>query len=70
MVEGAIASTLEELECKADDVFAYAQFHGGEQVDKAMTRLLALAEYKDFCEMMHRFAEEEELSSSMGMMGM
>lgn len=51
-------------------MFAYAQFHGGEQVDKAMTRLLALAEYKEFCEMMHRFAEEEELSGSMGVMGM
>jgi len=51
-------------------VFAYAQSHGSEQVDKAMTRLLALAEYKEFCEMMHRYAEEEELSGSMGVMGM
>lgn len=71
VVEGAIASSLEELECSSEDVFAYAQFHGGgEQVDKAMTRLLALAEYKDFCEMMQRYAEEEELSGSMGVMGM
>ena len=52
VVEGAIASTLKELECKAEDVFTYAQVHGGDQVDKAMTRLLALAEHKHFCEMM------------------
>ena len=51
-------------------MFAYAQVHGGDQVDKAMTRLLALAEYKHFCEMMHRYAEEEELAGSMGVMGM
>ena len=61
---------IKELECKAEDVFAYAQVHGGDQVDKAMTRLLALAEYKHFCEMMHRYAEEEELAGSMGVMGM
>ena len=42
----------------------------GASRDKAMTRLLALAEYKEFCEMMHRYAEEEELSGSMGVMGM
>lgn len=70
VVEGAIASTLKELECKAEDVFSYAQVHGGDQVDKAMTRLLALAEYRHFCEMMHRYAEEEELAGSMGVMGM
>jgi hypothetical protein len=47
------------------------QVHGGEQsVDKAMTRLLALAEYKDFCAMMHRYAEEEQLAGSMGVMGL
>ena len=25
-------------ECKAEDVFAYAQVHGGDQVDSMMTR--------------------------------
>ena len=39
-------------------------------VDKAMTRLLALAEYRHFCEMMHRYSEEEELASGMRVMGM
>ena len=71
VVEAAIAETLTELSCKADDVFAYAQLHGGDpSVDKAMGRLLALAEYKDFCTMMHRYSEEEELADSMAVMGM
>ena len=55
----------------AEQVFAYAEVHGGDQtVDKAMTRLLALAEYRHFCEMMHRYSEEEELASGMRVMGM
>ena len=59
------------LACSAEQVFAYAEVHGGDQtVDKAMTRLLALAEYRHFCEMMHRYSEEEELASGMRVMGM
>ena len=71
LAEGAIAETLAELSCSAEQVFAYAEVHGGDQtVDKAMTRLLALAEYRHFCEMMHRYSEEEELASGMRVMGM
>ena len=32
--------------------------------------LLALAEYRHFCEMMHRYSEESELAGAMGVMGM
>ena len=69
---GAIAETLAELSCSAEQVFAYAEVHGGDQtVDKAMTRLLALAEYRPLLRAaMHRYSEEEELASGMRVMGM
>lgn len=71
VVEAAIAEALRELSCSEEDVFAYAALHGGDaSVDKAMTRLLALAEYSKFCKMMHAHSEEEELRGSMGVMGM
>ena len=71
VVEAAIAEALRELSCKEEDVFAYAELHGGDaSVDKAMTRLLALAEYSKFCKMMHAHSDEEELRGSMGVMGL
>lgn len=71
VVEAAIAEALRELSCREEDVFAYAQLHGGDKsVDKAMTRLLALAEYSKFCQMMHAYSDEEELARSVGAMGL
>ena len=71
VVEAAIAEALRELSCREEDVFAYAQAHGGDaSVDKAMTRLLALAEYSRFCKMMHAHSDEEELRGSMGVLGL
>ena len=55
MVEAGIEETLAELSCRSEDVFAYAQQHGGDpNADKVLSRLLALSEYNQFCGMMQR----------------
>ena len=55
MVEAAVEETLAELGCRSEDVFAYAQQHGGDpRADKVLSRLLALSEYDHFCDMMRR----------------
>ena len=55
MVEVGVEQTLAELSCRSEDVFAYAQQHGGDpRADKVLSRLLALSEYNHFCDMMRR----------------
>ena len=55
MVEAGVEATLAELSCRSEDVFAYAQQHGGDpRADKVLSRLLALSEYDHFCDMMRR----------------
>ena len=55
IVEAGVEATLAELSCRSEEVFAYAQQHGGDpRADKVLSRLLAISEYAHFCDMMRR----------------
>ena len=59
MVEEGIKTALQELSCSAEMVFEYAERCGGDpRTDKLLAKLLAMGEYRHFCEMMHRVSVE------------
>ena len=55
LVDGGVSEALEDLECTAEQLFDYARcYHAeSEQAGKLLARLLSMADYAQFCALMH-----------------